>query len=113
MSRAQGEVDCADDQRAKAEGKFKLDFSGLKRQQTAARGGKEREALDTDFKSEIEEREKTLSKAAPNLKALQQFEAVKVMPRALTLLQGHVLTGFQALLVNTERSAACLLWPDF
>ena len=31
-----------------------------------------------DFKTEIEEREKTLSKAAPNLKALQQFEAVKV-----------------------------------
>ena len=43
------------------------------------RGSKEREALDSDFMSEIEEREKALSRAAPNLKALQQFEAVKVM----------------------------------
>ena len=59
-------------------GKFKLDFSGLKRQHTSARGGKERDSLDSDFKTEIEEREKALSRAAPNLKALQQFEAVKV-----------------------------------
>ena len=69
---------CADDQRAKAEGKFKLDFSGLKRAKTAVRGAKEREALDADFRAEVEQREKALSKAAPNLKALQQFEAVKV-----------------------------------
>lgn len=69
---------CADEQRAKAQGRFRLDFSGLKRQHMSARGGKEREALDTDFKSEVEEREKALSRAAPNLKALQQFEAVKV-----------------------------------
>ena len=69
---------CADEQRAKAQGKFRLDFSGLKRQHMSARGGREREALDSDFKTEIEEREKALSRAAPNLKALQQFEAVKV-----------------------------------
>ena len=68
----------AEDQRAKAEGKFKLDFSGLKRAKTAVRGAKEREALDADFRAEVEQREKALSKAAPNLKALQQFEAVKV-----------------------------------
>ena len=55
-----------------------MDFSGLKRQHMSARGSKERDALDSDFKSEIEEREKALSRAAPNLKALQQFEAVKV-----------------------------------
>lgn len=73
----------ADDQRAKAEGKFELDFSGLKRAKTAVRGAKEREALDADFKTEIEQREKALSKAAPNLKALQQFEAVKVGTAAL------------------------------
>ena len=68
----------AEDQRAKAKGKFKLDFSGLKRAKTAVRGAKEREALDADFRAEVEQREKALSKAAPNLKALQQFEAVKV-----------------------------------
>jgi len=55
-----------------------MGFSGLKRQHMSARGAKERDALDSDFKSEIEEREKALSRAAPNLKALQQFEAVKV-----------------------------------
>ena len=43
----------ADDQRAKAEGKFRLDFSGLKRAKAAVRGGKEREALEADFRSEI------------------------------------------------------------
>ena len=46
------------------------------------RGAKEREALDADFRAEVEQREKALSKAAPNLKALQQFEAVKVGPAA-------------------------------
>ena len=55
-----------------------MDYSGLKRQHMSARGTKERDALDADFKCEIEEREKALSRAAPNLKALQQFEAVKV-----------------------------------
>ena len=73
----------ADEQRAKAEGKFKLDFSGLKRAKTAVRGAKEREALDVDFRAKVEQREKALSKAAPNLKALQQFEAVKVSTAAL------------------------------
>ena len=78
---------CADEQRAKAQGQFRLDFSGLKRQHMAARSGKEREALEADFKSEVEEREKALSRAAPNLKALQQFEAVKVSPISAPCLE--------------------------
>ncbi len=80
---------CADEQRAKAQGKFRLDFSGLKRQHMSARRGKEREALDSDYKTEIEEREKALSRAAPNLKALQQFEAVKVS--ILPILEGRLV----------------------
>ena len=110
----------ADEQRAKAQGKFRLDFSGLNRQHISVRGSKEREALDSDFTSEIEEREKALSRAAPNLKALQQFEAVKVMLMQRAWLRPCSSSGVQCsqlLTVATDDAVELMLmqtawlWP--
>ena len=46
----------------------------------AASGEKEREALAAEFHYEIEARTAALARVAPNLKALEQFQAVKVLP---------------------------------
>lgn len=67
-----------DEGEEKAAEKFKLDFSGLKRQHMAARSEKDRAALDAEFRREIEARSSALAHVAPNLKALDQFQAVKV-----------------------------------
>jgi hypothetical protein len=71
----------AGEDRAEASSKMRLDYSGLKRQHMAARSEKERQALDADFRREIEARGTALAHVAPNLKALEQFQAVKVLPR--------------------------------
>lgn len=70
----------ADEERAGAAGRFKLDFSGLKRQLTTVRSEADREALHADFRREIDARVASLAHVAPNLKALEQFQAVKVRP---------------------------------
>lgn len=67
-----------DDERANASGRFKLDFSGLKQQHKAVRSAAEREALHAEFRREIDARVATLAHVAPNLKALEQFQAIKV-----------------------------------
>lgn len=41
-------------------------------------GGRERDKLAGQFQADIEERSALLSKLAPNLKASEQYEAVKV-----------------------------------
>ena len=70
---------CADAERARASGRFAPDFSRLKRAHTqGARTEAERERLGSEFRSEIEARAAALARAAPNLKALDQFEAVRV-----------------------------------
>ncbi|BDA42403.1 Structural maintenance of chromosomes protein 1A [Coccomyxa sp. Obi] len=70
-----------DDERANASGRFKLDFSGLKGQHKAARSAAEREALHAEFRREIDARVATLAHVAPNLKALEQFQAIKARER--------------------------------
>ncbi|EIE20863.1 RecF/RecN/SMC protein [Coccomyxa subellipsoidea C-169] len=68
-------------ERAGTSGRFKLDFSGLKRQLTAARSEADRESLHSDFRREIDARVAALAHVAPNLKALEQFQAVKARER--------------------------------
>ena len=57
---------------------MQLDYSGLSREHKAASEGRERDKLATQFQAYIEERSALLAKLAPNLKAVEQYEAVKV-----------------------------------
>ncbi|KAK9820343.1 hypothetical protein WJX72_009251 [[Myrmecia] bisecta] len=67
---------------AGTQGEAALDFQGLPRHLKASEGAKEREKLDAEFRADIEERSATLSRLAPNLKAVEQFEAVKEREKA-------------------------------
>lgn len=58
---------------------MQLDYSSLRREHTAASSGKERDKLSGQFQADIEERSALLAKVAPNLKAMEQYEAVKVV----------------------------------
>ena len=55
-----------------------LDYSSLRREHTAVSSTKERDKLSSQFQADIEERAALLAKVAPNLKAMEQYEAVKV-----------------------------------
>ena len=59
-------------------GQVQLDYSSLSREHKAASEGKERDKLAAQFQADIEERSALLAKLAPNLKAVEQYEAVKV-----------------------------------
>jgi len=66
-----------------------LDFSSLPRPLAAAAAGgasaaRERERLDVALRAEIDDKAALLEKLAPNLKAGNQYEAVKERERALT-----------------------------
>lgn len=56
----------------------RLDYSRLKRNFKATTGAQEREQLDQQLRSDIDARASALARAAPNLKAVEQFNAVKV-----------------------------------
>ena len=71
----------ADAERARAAGRFRLDFSALRREGVALLGAGSEEAREAEharFRAEIEARAGKLARVAPNLKALDQFAAVKV-----------------------------------
>ena len=53
-----------------------FDFSRLKRQAKATMGPKDREQLDEQYRTDIEARATALARAAPNLKAVEQYDAV-------------------------------------
>ncbi len=55
-----------------------LDYSSVSREHRAASDGKAREKVAGQFQADIEERSSLLAKLAPNLKAMEQYEAVKV-----------------------------------
>lgn len=63
----------------------RLNFRQLSRQQRASSSAGDREKLDDDFKKDIEERQAALASAAPNLKALEQYNEAKAraFPRLL------------------------------
>ena len=56
-----------------------FDYSQLKRQTKVMTTAREREQLDEQFRNDIEARAATLARAAPNLKAVEQYDAVKVI----------------------------------
>ena len=62
-----------------------LDFSSLKRQYRAT-GRAERDQLDDQFRKDIEERGAQLARLVPNLKAIEQYEAVKVRTHPYDLM---------------------------
>ena len=55
-----------------------LDYSSMSREHRASSDGKAREKVAGRFQADIEERSSLLAKLAPNLKAVEQYEAVKV-----------------------------------
>ena len=55
-----------------------LDYSSLSREHRAAGDARQRDKLTSQFQADIEERAALLAKLAPNLKAVEQYEAVKV-----------------------------------
>lgn len=59
-------------------GQVQLDYSSLSREHKAVGEGKERDKLAAQFQADIDERSALLAKLAPNLKAVEQYEAVKV-----------------------------------
>ena len=59
-------------------GQVQLDYSSLSREHKAVSEGKERDKLAAQFQADIDERSALLAKLAPNLKAVEQYEAVKV-----------------------------------
>lgn len=59
---------------------MQLDYSSLSREHKAAGEGRERDKLAAQFQADIEERSALLAKLVPNLKAVEQYEAVKVSP---------------------------------
>ena len=61
-----------------------LDYSSLSREHKAVSEGKERDKLAAQFQADIDERSALLAKLAPNLKAVEQYQAVKVSPQART-----------------------------
>ncbi len=50
----------------------------MNREHRSTSDGKAREKLAGQFQADIEERSSLLAKLAPNLKAVEQYEAVKV-----------------------------------
>jgi hypothetical protein len=70
----------ADAEPAAAAGRVRLDFSSIRRRRELADASSpaQREALHAKYRAELEERAGKLARAAPNLKALDQFAAVKV-----------------------------------
>lgn len=54
-----------------------LDYAKLKKRYRDAEGIRERQKLDAEFRADIEERGAQLARLAPNLKAMEQYEAVK------------------------------------
>ena len=54
-----------------------LDYAKLKKRYREAEGTRERQKLDAEFRADIEERGAQLARLAPNLKAMEQYEAVK------------------------------------
>lgn len=56
----------------------KLDYTHLKRQFKATTGPSERQQLQQQFRNDIEARTASLARAAPNLKAVEQYDAVQV-----------------------------------
>ncbi|KAL3149139.1 hypothetical protein ABBQ32_001975 [Trebouxia sp. C0010 RCD-2024] len=58
-----------------------LDYSSLSREHKAAGEGRERDKLAAQFQADIEERSALLAKLVPNLKAVEQYEAVKERER--------------------------------
>ena len=65
-----------------------VDYSSLRREHRASSEGRERDKLGSQFQAVIQERSALLAKLAPNLKAVEQYEAVKVGPahRQMSLL---------------------------
>ena len=59
-------------------GQVQLDYSSLRREHKAVGEGKERDKLAAHFQADMDERSALLAKLAPNLKAVEQYEAVKV-----------------------------------
>lgn len=55
-----------------------LNFDGLSRAQKGVRDAAEREKIDTEFTSSIDEQQAELGKVLPNLKAVEQYEEAKV-----------------------------------
>jgi len=66
-----------------------LDYSSLSREHRAAGEGRQRDKLGSQFQADIEERSALLAKLAPNLKAVEQYEAVKVSCCAMHGLEMH------------------------
>ena len=54
-----------------------LDYAKLKKRYRDVEGTRERQKLDSEFRADIEERGAQLARLAPNLKAMEQYEAVK------------------------------------
>ena len=63
-----------------------LDYSSLKHEHKTAADIRQRDKLNSQFQADIEERSTLLSKLAPNLKAVEQYEAVKVREPMLVWL---------------------------
>ncbi|DBA77355.1 TPA: hypothetical protein ACH3X2_000872 [Trebouxia sp. C0005] len=80
---AEAEEMDTDDQVAQATSsdQIQLDYSSVSREHRAASDGKAREKLAGQFQADIEERSSLLAKLAPNLKAVEQYEAVKERER--------------------------------
>mmetsp|Transcript_2185 Transcript_2185/g.5451 ORF Transcript_2185/g.5451 Transcript_2185/m.5451 type:complete len:1077 (-) Transcript_2185:247-3477(-) len=75
-----GDTEMADAEMASAEGRD-LDFSQLKRTHTATLAPADRDALNEEFKSSIDELVTTMERHAPNMKAMEQYEQIKEKER--------------------------------
>lgn len=70
-----------------------LDFGKLSRQhKAAAAAAADRKRLDEEFRKDIEERSAVITRGAPNLKAVEQYQEAKVRlffnPGSLAYVQG-------------------------
>ena len=61
-----------------------FDFSQLNRMYLQDKRPSEREKLETEFKQKIDSLVSEIERTAPNLKALDQYEALKEKERAVT-----------------------------
>lgn len=61
-----------------------FDFTQLSRAYVQDKRPSEREKLEIEFKQKIDSLISEIEKTAPNLKALDQYEALKVKERAVT-----------------------------
>lgn len=61
-----------------------FDFSQLNRTYVQDKRPAEREKLDSEFKQKIDSMISEIERTAPNLKALDQYEALKEKERAVT-----------------------------